>query len=230
MTDVALGPERAPEADGIEASPPHAVSMVVWGTPAPAIVGKPAWVKVGAQCEHGCDLTGQAVTLNAKDGGVAATAVFDQSTDSLHWAEVALPVSNATGISYLNVECAPAKAETNAEGPEHSDARAAFSLRTDPNPEHMAVITVVREADGAPVDQVEVRMNNYTAYSDTAGQVRLALPGGTYALSIRKFGFSAEPQEIEVREDLAFEVLAGKGKTREELEARLSAWENYPWS
>jgi hypothetical protein len=91
-------------------------------------------------------------------------------------------------------------------------------------------VRVVSEATGEPVERMEVRMNHYADFTGADGLARFDLPGGSYTCSIRKLGYKSEPVAVEVTADVAIEVLAGKGETREELEARLSAWENYPWT
>ena len=225
MSEQELGGESPAE----EAAPPHALSMVAWDVPSPAIVGRPASVKVGVQCEHGCDLQGRAFIVRAAAGVVVAAAELDRApaeeTPALCWTEVALPTPVATGVSAFTAQSPALDTE-----PPHAAATAAFSFRVDPLPEHQVTVRVVSEATGEAVERLEVRMNHYAAYTDAEGLARFDLPGGAYTCSIRKLGYKAEPVAVDVTADLSLDVMAGKGETREELEARLSAWENYPWT
>jgi hypothetical protein len=217
-----------PEAEAADEAP-HAVGMVTWDAPSPAVVGAAATVKVGVQCAHGCDLLGQRVELRDAEGAVVAAGVLDtapaEGLGDLYWRELSFTAPAATGVSFLTAACAP-----EGLAAEHLQAASPFSFRTEPRPEHRVAVGVVDEATGRPLEQVEVRMGRYAAYTDAQGEARFALPGGDYSCSIRKLGFKAEPVEVKVAGDLALAVRAGKGETREELEARLSAWENYPWS
>ena len=225
MNEAALDDEAPAET----AAAPHALSMVAWDAPSPAVVGRAASVKVGVQCEHGCGLHGQAIILRDGEGGLVASGRLDHApaaeTDTLYWTELPLPTQAATGLAAFTAECSASDLEAT-----HLAACAPFSFRVEPRPEHQVTVRVVAEATGAPVERMEVRMNHYAAYTDAGGEARFDLPGGTYECSIRKLGYKAEPMTVAVAADLVFEVVAGKGETREELEARLSAWENYPWT
>jgi hypothetical protein len=213
-------PEETPPA-------PHIISMVAWDAPLPAAIGVAAPIKIGAQCSQGCDLTGQSVTLSDGDGAPLSTGVLDRppapETPSLHWAELAFTPVGETGVRFFRAACAP-----NLDEP-HTPASCAFSFRVDPRPAHLVTVRVTYEPTGEVVDDVEVRLGHYGAYTDSAGEVRLSVPSGTFELSIRKMGYKAAPYDVVIAADRTIQVLAGKGETREELEARLSAMEDRPW-
>lgn len=214
--------EPAPEAPA-----PHIVSMVVWDTPLPAAIGVAAPIKVGAQCSHGCDLTGQKIEMTGGDGTPLTSGVLDQApatqTPSLYWTELRFTPVGDTGVRFFHATCAP-----NLEEP-HTPGACAFSFRVDPRPAHTVTVRVIYEPTGEEVDDVEVRIGHYGGQTNGAGEVRLNVPSGTFELSIRKMGYKAEPVEVEISADRIIEVLAGKGETREELEARLSMMEDRPW-
>ena len=65
--------------------------------------------------------------------------------------------------------------------------------------------------------------------TDADGRARLDVSSGDYLCEIRKEGFAATPFNVPVSADLSLLIEAGKGETREELEARLSSMENHPW-
>lgn len=215
--------EAAPEAPPA----PHIVSMVVWDTPLPAAIGVSAPIKVGAQCSYGCDLTGQKIEMTSAEGTPLAAGVLDQApmpeTPALHWTELSFTPVGDTGVRFFRASCA-----LNLEEP-HESAACAFSFRVDPRPAHAVTVRVIYEPTGEDLGDVEVRLGHYGAYTNGGGEVRLNVPSGTFELSIRKQGYKAEPIEVEITADRLIEVLAGKGETREELEARLSAMEDRPW-
>jgi hypothetical protein len=208
---------------------PHATSLVVWDVPSPAAAGTPATVKVGVQCAIGCCLAGQVVEVRDQAGAVLGTATLgaevSPGTDALYWGDVTFVAPPITGVAFLSAAFAP----TNLEVP-HLGAAASFSFRVDAPPEYRVAVRVGHQDTSAPIERVEVRLDHYAAYTDVRGEAQFYVPGGRYTCSIRRIGYDASPVEIEVTADLAVHIKAGKGETREELEARLSAWENYPWS
>lgn len=210
-------------------SAPHATSMVVWDVPSPAAADTPARVRVGVQCTVGCCLAGQSVEVREQTGAVIGTTTLgadaSPGTDALYWGDVTFAAPPTTGVVFLSAAFAP----TNLDVP-HLGADASFSLRVDAPPEYKVAVRVDHQETSAPIERVEVRLDHYAAYTDEHGEARFYVPGGRYTCSIRRIGYHADPVEIDVTADLAVHVKAGKGETREELEARLSAWENYPWS
>ena len=210
-------------------SAPHATSMVVWDVPSPAAADTPATVKVGVQCAVGCCLSGQVVEVREQAGAVLGATILGAEaapgTDALYWGDVTFVAPPTTGVAFLSAAFAP----TNLEVP-HLGAEVSFSLRVDAPPEYQVAVRVDHQDTSAPIERVEVRLDQYAAYTDGRGEARLRVPGGRYTCSIRRIGYHADPVEIDVTADLAVHIKAGKGETREELEARLSAWENYPWS
>lgn len=220
--------EAAPEPEAPPPPPPHIISMVVWDTPLPAALGVPARIKVGAQCSQGCDLAGQKIELTRGDGAPLPGGVLDRApapeTPALHWTELMyLPVGE-TGVRHFRTSCAAAGLEEP-----HEPGASVFSFRVDPQPAHAVTVRVIYEPTGEVVDDVEVRIGHYGAQTNGAGEARLNVPSGTFELSIRKFGYKAAPLAVEIGKDRTIEVFAGKGETREELEARLSMMEDRPW-
>lgn len=217
--DTAPAPEPPPA--------PHIISMVVWDTPLPAAIGVPAPIKVGAQCSHGCDLTGQKIEMTTADGTLLAGGVLDRApapeTPALHWTELSFTPVGDTGVRFFQAKCTP-----DLEEP-HEPNACAFSFRVDPRPAHAVKVRVIYEPTGEVLDDVEVRIGHYGAYTDGAGEVRLNVPSGTFELSIRKMGYKTPPFDVVIAADRTIEVRAGKGETREELEARLSMMEDRPW-
>jgi hypothetical protein len=214
-------------ADAAEA--PHAVTVLAWDGPSPAIVGSPATVMVGVRCAQGCALGGQAVEVRDDSGRVVGRAILAQEpqpgAEAIYCAEITFVAPATLGPARMTATCEP-----RLEGCLHDKGEAVLGFRVDPHPDHEVRVSVVLQNGGAPVGGAEVWMNHYLAVTDAAGEARFSLPKGAYSCSIRKMGLAADPVEVEVSAALMLEIAAAKGETREELEARLSAWESYPWS
>lgn len=229
MTDTDVS-ELAP-ASGDDAAPParHAVSLVVWDTPSPAVISLPALVKAGLVCEAGCDLTGQRIEVEDATGRVVAAGdaalQLDTQAGALFWTEIVLPPPQEQAVSHFVVRCGVAGLEH-----EHLAADQRFSFAADVAAECVVRVAVVREDTGEPCVDVEVRLGRYEAFTGVQGEARLRVPRGAYSASIRKIGVKAEPIDIEVEGDMALQLLVQKGETREELEARLSMMEDRPWA
>lgn len=212
------------EAPDIDAEP-HDVDVLVWDGPSPARVGTPATATVGVRCSQGCSLAGETVEIRDA-GAVLGRAVLGAEpalgAEALYSAVVRFTAPDVTGPVRMTAGYMPAA--TSA----HEAASTDFGFRVDPPADHEVRVHVVFEA--APLAGAEVWMGHYVAQTDAAGEAVFHLPKGGYACSLRKLGFDAEPLEVQVTSDLALQIVAGKGETREELEARLSAWESYPWS
>ena len=227
MNDTELEPGESPPGPTAP-PPPHALSLVVWDTPSPAVVGEPVTVRVGGQCESGCNLLGQRVTIE-REGVFVAAHELDRELESgsatLYWTAASLPALAATGVTRFTARCSP-----EGLAHDHLPAEQAFGFPVDVKPDNRVSVRVVREDTGEVCGAVEVRLGRYEAYTDQAGEARFHVPKGTYAVTLRRLGLQAEPVQIAVDRDMTLELLAQRGETREELEARLSQMENRPWA
>jgi hypothetical protein len=201
---------------------PHVVSLAVWDTPAPAIAGAAATFKVGVQCTQGCDLRGQRVTLRDTDGAALATHTLSEEKEGLCWGEIAFTAPSTLGVAWLS-------AAYEAEDEAHEAKSVAFTMRTAPKPEHKVAVRVTYGPTGEPVAGAEIRMNLYQAYTDAGGAARFDLPSGQYVCTFRKRNMIANELEISVAGNDVIELVANRGETQEELEARLSAMEDREW-
>jgi hypothetical protein len=213
-----------PPADGGDEGP-HELKVLVWDGPSPARAGAPATATVGVGCSRGCSLAGEGVEI--RDAGVVVgRAVLGDKpaagAEALYSAVVSFVAPDVTGPVRMTAGYVPADPST------HEAASTDFGFRVDPPADHEVTVRVVFEA--APLAGAEVWMGHYVAQTDVAGEAVFQLPKGPYSCTIRKLGYDAEPVEVEAASDLIVQIVAGKGETREELEARLSAWESYPWS
>lgn len=206
----------------------HVTSMAVWDTPSVAIAGRTATVKIGVTCCLGCDLAGDRVAILDESGTLLGEALLlddpDGVSEGLSWAQVAFKAPAIAGVSQLSASFS-AKDSEDA----HPSCNTAFSVMTAPVPDARVSLTVVFEPTGLALEDVEIRVGRYFTHTDTHGQAQVDVPKDNYLCEIRKEGFTAAPFDIAVSTDVSLVIKAGKGETREELEARLSAMENYPW-
>jgi hypothetical protein len=63
--------------------------------------------------------------------------------------------------------------------------------------------------------------------TDEHGVASIALPTGTFEVTIRKDGLQAQPLTVAVNGDVALEIEAVTVPTRAELDARI--FDDYPW-
>lgn len=209
--------------------PPHPVSLAVWDAPFPATVDAPATVKVGVQCAMGCRLSGQVVHVADLDGRVAGTATLETSplagTEGLYWAEVTFEAPAVPGLASRVALFVPENTHETA----HCETSAVFTFRTDPPGEHLVTIRVVHRTTTEPVGGAEVRVGLYAAATDSGGEARFHVPAGAYDCTVRKSGLEFDPVGLDVTQDLDVCIEAAEGLTREEFDARLSRYEDYPW-
>ncbi len=214
-------------ADALQTAP-HETSMAVWDTRTPAVVDSPITVRVGLACAEGCRLSGRIVQVTDDGGTLLAEGRLGgtplQGTEALYWADVTLKAPATEGVVHFRARFVDTVAELG-----HDATSARFSCRVTRLPEHTVSITVVDKHTGARVRDVEVRLGLYIQSTDESGVVRVAVPGGTYDLSIRKDGFGAPPTVVEVAADTVVRVDGMSGPTMAEVAPRLTSFEGFPW-
>ena len=202
---------------------PHPTSIAVWDVPSPVIVDRDFEVKVGVKCSALCRLTGRGVEIRDGAGDRVARATLGEATwpgtDSLYWAEVALPGPVTKAVSVWSVTFLAADV--------HEAASATFSCRAARPPEHTATIQVAARDTGAPVEGVEVRLGAYEAFTDRRGLATVEVPTGSYDLTIRKDGYAADPVSVEMSRDTTVDLTLLGAPTRAEMEERLMRFEDY---
>ena len=69
-----------------------------------------------------------------------------------------------------------------------------------------STVKVVQKEAGMPVEDAQVRLGVYFAYSDSKGIAKVAMPPGTYSLDVLKTGFEASSRVLDVCDDVTVEV------------------------
>ena len=183
----------------------HDTSLAVWGVPSPIVMGHRFRIQVGATCSSGCDLKGKEIEICDETGASIALGTLGETpldgTRALYWTEVDLVAPMIDGSTSRSVRFAP----TELRLP-HGGASARFGFETVEPPECSLAVKVVQKDVGTPVEDAQVRLGVYFAYSDANGLAKVAMPRGTYRLDVLKTGYEASSRELELKDDVTVEV------------------------
>lgn len=208
---------------------PHRSSIATWNVRSPTMIGTAFSVKVGVQCSAKCRLTGLVVECHDQAGAKAGQGTLGATpwsgTTDLYWADVELDAPANPGLFSWSVTVEPGPA--GEAGLAHESASATFSCRIERPAEHTVKVEV-RDVNAAPIEDVEIRLGPYTASTDARGEVIVDAPKGVYELSIRKDGYAARPQDVDVQGNLTVQIEAQSVPTKAERIATQSTMEG-PW-
>jgi hypothetical protein len=183
----------------------HDTSLAVWSVPSPIVIAHPFRIQVGATCSSGCDLSGKDIQILDETGTSIAHAKLGltpwDGTRALYWTEVDLVAPAKEGSTSRSITFAP----TELRLP-HGGASARFGFETVKPPQHSVAVKVVQKDAGTPVEDAQVRLGVYFAYSDASGVATVAMPRGTYSLDVLKSGFEAPSRVLDVCDDVTVEV------------------------
>ena len=207
---------------------PHVTSMAVWDTPSPVVMNSSFTVKIGIKCSAMCQLAGHNVAVHNEVGTQIGRGVLGEATwpgtDSLYWAEVQLAAPSTKNVASWTVTFA-----TTGLMLPHETVPTALTFRTVKPPENRITVRIIDGKTDLPVEDVEVRLGVYQAFTDTQGLANVEVPKDTYILTIRKDGYTAPPTTLEVIENVAVQVRASSAPTGAEVEERMMRFEDYPW-
>jgi hypothetical protein len=207
------------------ATKPHIPSMAVWDVPSPVSIDSAFHVKVGVTCPITCRLAGQFVEVRdeccAKVGEGRLSGAPRPGTTSLYWADVELTAPATEGL-LLWTAVFPAALSPLA----HEEVSTRFSFRAARRPEHRVLVHVIAKDSGLPLDDAEVRLGVYEAWTDDQGMVTVEVPKGAYELSIRKDGYSAPETSVDVTGASTVTVEASAVLTKAEREDRMRRYED----
>jgi hypothetical protein len=186
---------------------PHATSLAVWGVPSPVVMGERFSVKVGAKSAAGCTLKGQKVQISDEAGAVIAQGTLQDTpwpeTSALYWTEVAVPAPDWEGLFWCVVSFAAAELEAP-----HDDSSSRFSVAIVRPPEHRLTVEVFEKDSKTPIEDAQVRLGAYRAATDPSGRAEVAMPKGTYDLTVWKVGYEAPGQTVDIHDDVNIRVEA----------------------
>jgi hypothetical protein len=183
----------------------HDTSLAVWGVPSPIVMDHAFRIQVGATCSAGCDLKGKEIQICDETGASIARGKLGETpwdgTRALYWTEVDLVAPAREGAISRSIRFAP----TELQLP-HSGASARFGFETVQPPQYSVTVKVVQKDAGTPVEDAQVRLGVYFAYSDPTGLARVAVPRGAYSLDVLKTGYETLSRVLEVNGDVTVEV------------------------
>ena len=184
---------------------PHDTSLAIWGVPSPIVMDHPFRIQVGATCSSGCNLSGKEIQIVDEAGASIAQATLGdtpwEGTRALYWTDVDLVAPAKEGSTSRSIAFAP----TELRLP-HGGASARFGFETVRPPQHSVAVKVVQKDVGTPIEDAQIRLGVYFAYSDSNGVAKIAMPRGTYTLDVLKTGFEAPSRVLDVHEDVTVEV------------------------
>jgi hypothetical protein len=165
----------------------------------------PFHIHVGATCSAGCNLSGREIHVCDETGASIARGRLGETplegTRALYWTEVELVAPAREGATSRSITFAP----TEVSLP-HGTASAGFGFETVKPPQHSVAVKVVDKDAGAPVEDAQVRLGVFFAYSDHKGMARIAVPQGTYSLDVLKTAYEAPSRVVEVNDNVTVEV------------------------
>jgi hypothetical protein len=184
---------------------PHATSLAVWAVPSPVVMGERFSVKVGAKSAAGHELRGQKIQISDPTGAVIAQGSLQDTpwpgTSALYWTEVEVPAPEQEGMFWCAVDFAAAEVEAP-----HERSSSRFSVAIVRPPEHRLTIEVVEKDTKAPIEDAQVRLGAYGAATDPSGRAEIALPNGSYELTVWKVGYEAPGRTVDIHDDVGVQV------------------------
>jgi hypothetical protein len=188
-------------------SKPHATSLAVWGIPSPAVMGERFSVKVGAKSAAGCELSGRNIRLCDQSGRVLAQGQLQETpwpgTSALYWTQLEVPAPDQEGMFWCTVNFAAADIETP-----HDASSSKFSVAIVRPPEHRLTIEVLEKDTKTPIEDAQIRLGAYGAATDPSGRAEVALPNGSYELTVWKVGYDTPGLTVDIHEDVSVQVEA----------------------
>lgn len=186
---------------------PHATSLAVWAVPSPVVMRERFRIKVGAKSAAGCRLGGTKVLVSNQNGSLIAQGSLQDTpwpgTSALYWTEVEVPAPSQEGMFWYTVSFAATDVATP-----HEQSSSKFSVAIVRPPEHRLTIEVFERDSKAPIEDAQVRLGAYRAATDPSGRAEVAMPKGTYDLTVWKVGYEAPVRTVDVREDASVQVEA----------------------
>jgi hypothetical protein len=186
---------------------PHATSLAVWAVPSPVVMGERFCIKVGAKSSAACALEGTPIQVVDPEGAVVANGKLGATpwpgTSALFWTELELVAPAQEGLAWWSVRFAAAEIETPHEG-----TSSRFSIAVVRPAEHRLTIEVLEKDSKAPIEDVQIRLGAYRAATDPSGHAEVAMPKGTYDLTVWKVGYDAPTQIVDIRGDTLVTVEA----------------------
>jgi hypothetical protein len=188
---------------------PHATSLAVWDTPAPAIRGKKFTVKVAAKCTAACLLSGDTVEVRDETGKLVSSAALGDAawseTAGLYWTDVTLTAPRTLKLHEWTVRFSTARHKLP-----HANADARFTFMTVKEPAHRVTVSVIDKKTKAPIPGAQIRLGTYRAVTGEKGSARLDVAKGEFALVVTRNGYEVPERSLAIAKDMRIKVAAEK--------------------
>jgi uncharacterized membrane protein len=116
---------------------------------------------------------------------------------------VEVPAPAQEGMFWCSVNFATSDIETP-----HEPSSSKFSVAIVRPPEHRLTVEVFEKDTEAPIEDAQVRLGAYGAATDLFGRAEVALPKGTYDLTVWKVGYEAPGKSVDIHDDVRVRVEA----------------------
>jgi hypothetical protein len=184
---------------------PHLTSLAVWDIPSPVVTGEKFAIKVGAKSSIEAPLGGRRVETCDETGTTVAQACLAGAplpgTSALYWATLELHAPATPGMHSWSARFAPDDLAL-----EHEGASYRFDVVVAPPAEHRLTVRVIERDSAAPIADAQLRLGPYRAVTDASGGAEIAIPKGSYNLTVWKVGYEAPQTSVEVNADATVEV------------------------
>jgi hypothetical protein len=196
--------EETTVATGISVKP-HLTSLAVWDIPSPVVTGEKFAIKVGAKSSAEAALGGGRIDICDEAGIVLAQGCLSlaplSGTSALYWAELELSAPATPGMHAWSARFAPDDLSL-----EHGAASYRFDVVVVPPAEHRLIVRVIERETAIPIADAQLRLGAYRAVTDASGRAEIAIPKGSYNLTVWKVGYEAPQTSVEVNADVTVEV------------------------
>jgi hypothetical protein len=186
---------------------PHTTSLAVWAVPSPVLMGNRFSINVGAKSSADCTLAGRQILISDAGGAVVASGALRDApwpgTSALYWTEVELPAPAQEGLAWYTVNFAAKDAAIP-----HDGSVSKFSVAIVRPGEHRLSIAVLEKDTRTPIEDAQIRLGAYGAATDASGRAEVAVPKGSYELTVWKAGYDAPPRTLEIGADVGIEIEA----------------------
>jgi hypothetical protein len=116
---------------------------------------------------------------------------------------VEVPAPDQEGMFWCTVNFAAADIETP-----HDASSSKFSVAIVRPPEHRLTIEVLEKDTKTPIEDAQIRLGAYGAATDPSGRAEVALPNGSYEITVWKVGYDTPGLTVDIHEDVSVQVEA----------------------
>jgi hypothetical protein len=188
---------------------PLGSSLAIWSVPSPVVIGERFTVRIGAKSSASCVLKGAAVEVRDDEGTIVGSGRLGdvpwEGTAALYWTAIELPAPPRPGILSWSVRFLPGQTE---DGLPYDEAAASFTFAAVRPPDCRLTITLVDRHASTPIENAHIRLGPFRTLTDASGIARVALPKGTYEITVWHAGYETDPATVDIADaDVALRLV-----------------------